>query len=65
MYNYPRNSKSRADALAGSGHIGNHTAGGTFQEKQDRLLRANPGLDLSTVLVEYGGTKTTDVTDPV
>jgi hypothetical protein len=64
MHNYPRNSKSRADALAGSGHIGNHSAG-TFQEKQDRLLRENPGLDLSTVLVEYGGTKTTNVTDPV
>ena len=53
---YPRNAKSRADALKGSGHIGNHEPA-DYQTKQDRLLRYDPAVDLTTTLDEYGGTK--------
>lgn len=53
---YPRNKQSRRDALAGPGHIGN--AGAADQKTEaDRLKRYDPAIDLSTVLVVYGGTK--------
>lgn len=52
---YPRQVKTRADALAGPSHIANPD-GGTNLTSQDRLLRRDPGLDLGTVRKEYGGT---------
>lgn len=56
MKRYPRNAQSRADALNGSGHIGNH---GPQDHKlaQDRLLRYHPETNLTQVLKEYGGSK--------
>jgi hypothetical protein len=53
---FPRNAKSRADALGGSGHLGNHGA----QDRQtaaDRLKRYDPSVDLTKVEDEYGGSK--------
>lgn len=52
---YPRSAKTRADALLGPGHIGNH---GEAQKltQADTLKRYKPGIDLGTVRKEYGGT---------
>jgi hypothetical protein len=55
MRNYPRQLLSRSDALAGPGHIGNHRPA-DFQTQQDRLLREQPGLSVSSVWAVYGGT---------
>lgn len=57
MRRYPRNVQSRRDALAGKGHIGNHSQPDQQKGAKDRLLRYHPEVDLSTVAKEYGGTK--------
>lgn len=53
---YPRNAQARRDALAGSGHIGNHSMSDQGAER-DRLIRRDPAIDLSKVAKVYGGTK--------
>lgn len=59
---YPRNALSRADALGGPGHIGNHgptpqAASGASTVALDRDIRYKPAVVASAVLKEYGGTK--------
>lgn len=53
---YPRNDKARADALAGKGHIGNHSQP-SLPAAFDRLTRYDPTVVNSNVLAAYGGTK--------
>lgn len=59
MRHYPRQVKSRQDALMGKGHIGNKS---TSDQKtaQDRLLRIRPDVDTATMVTStltcYGGT---------
>lgn len=56
MRKYPRNVQSRADALAGSGHIGNHSQP-SQAEAMDRLTRYDPAVLAANVAAAYGGTK--------
>lgn len=53
---YPRSAKSRADALAMGGHIGQHS---TPDQKSnfDRLKRYKPAVQAVNVLIVYGGSK--------
>lgn len=53
---YPRNAKSRADALGGPGHIGNHSQP-SKAENLDRLKRYDPAVVAANVLAAYGGSK--------
>jgi hypothetical protein len=53
---YPRNDQSRRDALAGSGHIGNHSQP-SKAENLDRLKRYDPAVSAANVAKAYGGTK--------
>lgn len=53
---YPRNAQARADALAGPGHIGNHSQP-SKAENLDRLTRYDPAVNSANVLAAYGGAK--------
>lgn len=53
---YPRNKQARADALAGPGHIGNHSQP-DLAAAADRLKRYDPAVDLTKVEDAYGGSK--------
>jgi hypothetical protein len=53
---YPRNAQSRRDALAGKGHIGQHSQP-SLAENLDRLKRYDPAVSSANVAQAYGGTK--------
>lgn len=54
---YPRQAKSRQDALMGKGHIG--TGYANFKTLQDQILRVRPDVDTDTMVTStftcYGG----------
>jgi len=56
MRRYPRNVQSRRDALAGKGHIGNHSQP-SQAEAFDRLKRYDPAVNAANVAKAYGGTE--------
>lgn len=57
MRRYPRNIQSRRDALAGKGHIGNHSQPDAAKGAADRLKRYHPEVNLANVAKAYGGTE--------
>jgi hypothetical protein len=58
---YPRNTKSRQDALMGRSHLGNHSTG-DYEQAQSRLQRYRPDIDttamVNSTLATYGGSST-------
>lgn len=56
MRKYPRNVQSRRDALAGPGHIGNHSQP-SKAAAFDRLKRYDPAVSAANVEDAYGGSK--------